>query len=115
MDFLWHCCVRVGVCVCVHGEDSHINRNTNSRTTNSSEARGLKLISTQVTWEMQSLAFLPRLTAHVGSVLELKVASVWRLNVQIAMQITKCALVDIRLRLAVFEPAEPVKCMNPSL
>lgn len=30
------------LCVCVHGEDSCINRNTNSRTTNSSEACGLR-------------------------------------------------------------------------
>lgn len=30
------------VCVCVKGEDSCINRNTNSRTTNSSEACGLQ-------------------------------------------------------------------------
>lgn len=32
---------------------------------------------------------------------------------QIAMQITKLALVDIQLRLAVIELAEPVKHMNP--
>lgn len=59
-----------------------------------------ELISTQVTWEMQSLLFLVLLTAHVDNwqLLILNVALVWRMNVQIAMKITKCALVDVRLR-----------------
>lgn len=40
VDFLW--CCRVCMCVGTHTDDSCINRNTNSRTTNSSEACGLQ-------------------------------------------------------------------------